>query len=170
MPKGEFTGEPMGLIAQPGHLHERHFPMTLYINGVEHLTIKEGAERSGRHHDTIKRRVERRDFPNAFQGQDRNRSWLIPTPDFVAVGLLEHSRRNKQDPSAIVSIPQQPGKPNSPIPPSMREEIGVDCNQVIDLVQRLAQEDTELAAARACADERLATITLLSGLISGGVR
>ena len=144
--------------------------MTLYINGVVHLTIKEAAERCGRHHDTIKRRVERRDFPNAFQGQDRNRSWLIPTSDLVEVGLLEHSQRSNQDSSAITPTPQKSEKPNFPIPTSIREEIGVDGNQVIDLLQRLAQKDTELAAARACADERLATITLLSGLIVGGVR
>ena len=113
--------------------------MTLYINGIEHLTIKKAAERCGRHHDTIKRRVERRDFPNAFQGQDRNRSWLIPMPDLVEVGLLEHSQRNNQDSSAITPTPQQSEKPNVPIPSSIREETGVGGNQVIDLVQRLGQ-------------------------------
>lgn len=40
---------------------------------------------------------------------------------------------------------------------------------MIDLVQRLGQKDAELAAARVCADERLATITLLSGLIARSV-
>jgi hypothetical protein len=81
--------------------------MTLYINGIEHRTIKEAAEPCGRQHDTIKRRVERRDFPNAFQGQDRNQSWLIPKPDLVEVGLLEHSLQNNLDSMALDSTPRQ---------------------------------------------------------------
>jgi hypothetical protein len=54
---------------------------------VETVTIVEAAELCGRHHDTVKRRVERRDFPGAFQGNDRNRTWHIPLDDLIASGM-----------------------------------------------------------------------------------
>ena len=144
--------------------------MTLFINGVEHLTIKEAAELCGRHHDTIKRRVERRDFPNAFQGQDRNRSWLIPMPDLVEVGLFHQPPQNKPESIALEPKPRQTREQVPSLSTATNDEANKSGIPVIDLAQRLAQKDVELAAARACADERLATITLLSSLFVGGVR
>lgn len=118
--------------------------MTLYINGIEHLTIKEAAERCGRHHDTIKRRVEQRDFPNAFQGQDRNRSWLIPMPDLGEVGLLENSTKNKPDSIALDPTPRHTREQVRAISTSTSEQTSTGGIPVIDLVQRLAQKDAEL--------------------------
>jgi hypothetical protein len=141
---------------------------------VETVTIVEAAELCGRHHDTVKRRVERRDFPGAFQGNDRNRTWHIPLDDLIASGMLPGGENGAQASGKVLELhrPEESGSSSSvaalaypSAPPAL-----ISGGEVIGLQQLLVERERELAVARAFAEERLATIALLRELLSAGVR
>ena len=107
------------------------------------VTIREAADLTGMHADTIKDRVKGGRYPSADQYGGR-KTWMMPVKDLVVAGDL--------DASQVCEVPV--------LLESLRES-----KQVAELRSEIAELRTALEVATALAEERKANLDTLNALL-----
>lgn len=111
------------------------------------LTLTEIADLLGRDPKTIKTwRADDR-WPHAVQDSDGRRTWRVPVQDLVQAGDL--------DPAQVVQVGGELA--------AWRE-----ARETRALREQLVRMEEQLVAARALAEDRAATVALLTGLLTRG--
>lgn len=140
----------MGCTAEPvpdgpGHVPHQHRTEAAGYPADLLLTLAEIAQVVGKHVDTVKDYRKAGRWPNAAQDTTGRKTWRVPVADLVAADDLEPAQVHAVEPALA----------------QLRET-----KQVTALRNELATLQTELAAARAQAEERARTIALLESVLT----